>query len=101
MRKNYLCKNLGIKKGGGSLLKGAVFSGTHGIILSLSLSLSTCIDISCTQPSGRSPNHSRGRDVTRRQHTHELERETERVSEKDGQNKGWHLTDHKVEVHGG
>ena len=40
MRKNYLCKNLGIKKGGGSLLKGAVFLGTHGIILSLSLSLS-------------------------------------------------------------
>lgn len=30
--------------------------------------------------------------MTRRQHTHELERETERGSEKDGQNKGWHLT---------
>ena len=28
----YLCRNLGVKEGGGCLLKGGIFSGTYGII---------------------------------------------------------------------
>ena len=30
-REKYLCKNLGVKEGGGHLLEGGVFSGTYGI----------------------------------------------------------------------
>ena len=29
-REKYLCKNLGVKEGGGRLLEGGVFSGTYG-----------------------------------------------------------------------
>ena len=39
--------------------------------------------------------------MMRRQHTCGLEGEMEGGSEKDDQRKGWHLTDHKVEVHVG
>ena len=29
-REKYLCKNLGVKEGGGRLLEGGMFSGTYG-----------------------------------------------------------------------
>ena len=62
--------------------------------------MSVCIDILCAQPSGSSPNHSRGRDEMRRQHARGLEGD-ERGREKDDQREGGHLPDHKVEVHDG
>ena len=31
MGEKYLCKNLGVKEGGGRLLEGGIFSGAYGI----------------------------------------------------------------------
>ena len=32
-RENYLCKNLGVKEGGGRLVEGGVFLGAYGIYI--------------------------------------------------------------------
>ena len=38
--KKYLCKNLGVKEGGGRLLEGDVFSGAYSIITILNFKIS-------------------------------------------------------------